>query len=205
MPVKILSGVLLLSLTALSPSMRAGKETLVDLARRLAPKPILIERMRELVPSPFEPMVASADLIVHATVRPTRTYLSADQYELFTDYAVTPLRVVYQRSLEPSRTPGSVAAIVVTVWGGRTTVEGVEVTLRDKNAPSFDENPGVLLFLREDGGERYRLVSEMTGALGVAAGRVHFLNEEHAYDDRFRELKGESLDQLDDRVRRLKQ
>jgi hypothetical protein len=205
MRTNITKRVLLTCLLFWSPNLLAAKESLVDLARRLAPKPIVIERQRELIPSPFEPMVSSADLIVHATVRPIRTYLSEDQVELFTDYVVTPLRIMYERSLRPSKTPGAVAPIALTVWGGRTMLEGVEVELRDKDAPRLDDNSEVVLYLREDTGGSFRLVSEVTGALGVTAGKVNFLNREQAYDDRFREIKGLSVEQLDAEVRRLKQ
>jgi hypothetical protein len=182
----------------------AAKETLVELARRLAPMPILIERQRELVSSPFEPLVAEADLIVHATVTPIRTYLSADQREVFTDYAVSPIRMLFKRNVDASATPGVVASIVMTAWGGRMTVEGVEVVLRDRNAPQLGDRVEAALFLKEDAPGRYRLVSDVTGALGVTAGRIRFLNADEAYDERFKSIRDSTIDQVQREVERLK-
>lgn len=199
----IASGVLSTCLLGLSPNLLAAKESLVELARRLAPMPILVERQRELVPSPFDPLVSSADLIVHANIRFVRTYLSDDQSELFTDYAVTSRRVLYQRSLPQSRTL-TVAPILLTVWGGRTMLEGVDVELRDKDAPRLGDNSEVVLFLREEGGGSYRLVSDVTGALGITAGTIDFRNSDQAYDERFRKMRGATVEQLDEEVRRLK-
>jgi len=205
MSIKKLVYVVGASCLILSPRVAEAKETLVELAKRLAPQPVLIEKQRELVPSAFEPMVSDADLIVHATVKPIRTYLSDDKFELFTDYAVTPLRTLYQRNVRSARVPGAAAPIVLTVWGGRTQIEGVEVELRDKDAPRLEDDSEVVLYLREQPNGFYRLVSDVTGALGVKAGKVTLLNNEHAYDTGFQGLSGLTIDQLDSEVgRRLK-
>lgn len=201
---RTLAGLVLAAVVS-SPGILAAKETLIELAKRLAPTPIFIEKQRELIPSSLESTVAGADLIVHGTVTRANTYLSTDQYELFTDYVITPIRFIFQRSVMPTQRPGLPEPIVVTLWGGRTTLEGVDVTLQDKDAPRLETGAEVVLCLRADPSGRYRLVSDITGAIGVIANRLVFLNNEHAYDDAFLELKGASVDQLDRRVQRLKQ
>jgi hypothetical protein len=190
-----------LALASTSAVLEA-KETLDQLATRLA-KPIFIERQRELTPAPFQPTVVDADLIVHATVKPIRTYISDDRFELFTEFAVTPLRVLYQRTTPSSNVPAPATPIVFTVWGGRTLVAGVEVELRDKDAARLEDGSEVVLYLRQDG-RSYRLVSEVAGILGVKGGRVDFLNSDYAYDSDFRRLRGASIDRLQDEVRLLK-
>ena len=76
------------------------------------------------------------------------------------------------------------------------TIEGVEVVLRDRNAPELNGRMEAALFLKADGPGRYRLVSDLTGALGVTAGRIQFLNAAEAYDERFKLIQGSTLDQV---------
>lgn len=184
-----------------------ASETLVELARRTRPNPVLIERMRELVPAQFEPMVSKADLIVYGTVKRLNTYLSEDQRQLFTDYVVTPVRVMFQKTAPRANTPGTAQPIVFTVWGGRTSIEGVEVILRDKNAPSFDTASQFVLYLIENETRRgtFRLAEDVTGVVGVAGGRIQLLSKDDAYGSTFRRLEGSTVDQLDVEIRRLKQ
>lgn len=185
----------------------AGKETLVELARRSAPAPVLIERMREIVPASFGPMVSRADLIVRGTVKPMRTYLSGDLYGLLTDYLVTPSRTLYQRSVNTSARPGTTEPIMFTTWGGRTALEGVEVVLRDRDAAELEPGAEVILYLVEESRTRgrYRLASELTGAMGVVGGRIQLLGKPAAYDERFRRFSGVTVEEVEREVRLLKQ
>src|SRR4051812_14240016 len=82
---------LLVLTCALSAMMiaHADQLTLPQMARLNAPKPVYVQRSRELMPVALDDIVATADLIVHGTVAPTSTYLSDDQKDMYTDYEVT--------------------------------------------------------------------------------------------------------------------
>jgi hypothetical protein len=199
---------ILLGMAAITRSVvwTAGP-TLVELARRTSPNPVLIERMRELVPVPIELIISRADLIVHGTVTPLRTYLSDDQREVFTEYQVTPARTLFQRSVPQARAPGAAAPVVLTIWGGRTVLEGVEVVLKDRDAPVFEAASEYVLFMTENEARpgAFRLVTDVAGVLGVVDGRVQMLSKDNAYGPSLRALQGLTVDQLDVEVRQRTQ
>ena len=84
------------------------------------------------------------------------------------------------------------------------SIEGVDVVLRDLNAPELGDRVEAALFLKENGPGRYRLVSDVTAALGVTAGRIRFLNADEAYDERFKSIRGSTIDQVQREMDRLK-
>jgi hypothetical protein len=183
--------------------------TLPEIARLRAPGPVFSERINESVPSRFEPLVADADLIVHGTVKPIRTVLSKDQQSLFTEYLVSPIRVIFQKTPQSGRVPGLPAPIIVTRWGGSTVIEGVHVTVRDREAPSLDETPEFVLYLAADDATKgmYHFVNQLIGAMGVLNGRVQLVAKDdlHANDDGFKQIRaGVTVDELESMVRDIK-
>ena len=180
----------------------AARLTLPELASRSAPKPVHIQRMRELKLEPFEDIVARAELILHARVNPITTYLSDDQYDLYTDYLVSPLRVLFQKRLIVSPTPGLVQPIVITRWGGDMVINSVQVKLTDRDAPRFDpENEVIVCLIRDAGKDKYRLVSEISGSFRLTNGVV----EPFVSFTSYQRFKGMTIESLEAEVRRMKQ
>jgi hypothetical protein len=178
-----------------------ASETLPQLARRSAPKPVLIERMRELLPEPFEQVVAGADLIVHGTAMPVRTYLSEDENSLFTDYLISPLRVMFQKSPTVSAIPGVAKPIIVKRWGGKTVINGVDVSETDRDAPAFDAGIELVLCLALDVKDgTYHMVSDVSGTFAVKNGTIVPL----VNDAKFDRFKGTTIEQLAAEVQLLR-
>lgn len=150
----------------------ADQLTIPQVVKLRAPEPVLLTRIRELVPVTFEETIENADLVVHGTVAPMRTYLSDDQKELYTDYAITPLRVVFQRHVVGSQVPGVAQPIVVKRWGGRMVIDGVQVTVEDMNLASFENGAELVLILRSSEDGKYRIAKEIAGVLGVRGGLI---------------------------------
>jgi hypothetical protein len=89
------------------------RQTLQESAIRAVPNPVLLSRHVEMVTPSLRKMAQAADLIVRGTVGPGRTYLSADQKNLYTDYLVTPRRVLAPRASEASSAPAAAAPMIV--------------------------------------------------------------------------------------------
>jgi hypothetical protein len=194
---------LLVLTCALSAMMiaHADQLTLPQMARLNAPKPVYVQRSRELVPVALDDIVATADLIVHGTVAPISTYLSDDQKEMYTDYQVTPLRVILQRGVATSPVPGVSQPVIVKRWGGHSVIDGVDVSLEDTDLRPFEKGVELILILAAHKDGKYRISGDVAGVLGVSAGRIatsisHVLRAER--------YAGITVAQLESEVRRLR-
>jgi hypothetical protein len=179
-------------------------ETLLDLARRVAPNPIRKGANRELVPDSYENMLARTDIVVIGSAKRLRTYLSENQRELYTDYEISPVRILFQAFSPSSARPGVIEPIVLTVWGGHTTIEGVEVVIEDADAPVLEGQSSLLLHLSRESNGKYKLANDVTGASSVVNGRVGLLGKPGAYDDAFRSLQGQQLVAVEDLIAKLR-
>src|SRR4029079_18578260 len=93
---------LLVFLTTAAISAQQNGPTLRELARRGAPAPLLKTLQRELIPYPLEEIIPKADLVIHGRVTAAQSYLSSDERSVYTDYVMTPIRLLY----EPPRASG---------------------------------------------------------------------------------------------------
>src|SRR3990170_5523500 len=115
---------LLLAASAVFPVEAAQRPTIPQTIERSKPGvPTWGSRIRELAPRPFEEAVATSDLIVVGSLRKLRTYLSADETELYTDFEVVPTSTIAGRTLPLSGKPGA-QTIVLRQWGGRMVIDG---------------------------------------------------------------------------------
>jgi hypothetical protein len=181
----------------------AAQLTLPDLAKLRGPKPVSRSRTRELVPPPFEEIVAKADLIVHGRAVATKTYLSDDQMHLYTDYLITPVRVLLQRTVMSTPVPGATPPpIIVRQFGGEMMIDGVTVSDQDDEQPPLQSGAEVLLILvynKADG--KYRLPEDIAGAFSVNGSQIAPLMRPPVKYERF---SGMSLLQLTSEVSRLR-
>jgi hypothetical protein len=185
-------------------AISGANETLVELARRNAPDPVIIERTYEIVPTPFERIAQGASLIVHGTIMPIRTYFSDDQMSIYTDYLVTPLRVIFESSVsQGTATPGVPQPIVMTRWGGTMTIEGVQVILNDRHAQPLESTPELVLALVKTQNGKYQLVSDLTGTFGVRNGSIELLGFDTQFDIHAR-FMGMGIGQFESEMKRLK-
>jgi hypothetical protein len=140
--------------------------TLRELARLNTPQPVHAERTRDAVIVPLADVVKSADLIVYGTVTASATYLSAGEHELYTDYTLSPIRV-----LADAR-PRTIQTLIVKRWGGHIVLDGVDVYVEDRNLRPFVDGETLILFLQQGEESKYRIVGEVSGAVSVSDGRV---------------------------------
>ena len=76
------------------------------------------------MPPTVENLLSATDVIVRGTLGESRSYLSDDQTEVYTDYDIQNPQILYRAhpgvlsESEPSR-------ITVTLWGGTVTINGL--------------------------------------------------------------------------------
>jgi hypothetical protein len=184
------------------------RPTLPELARRFAPKPVYQSRTHDLVLESLESVLPRADVIVHGSVETMTTYLSADNRDLYTDYRIRPLRLIREPPPIPAATkPGPTAMpvpIVVTRWGGRMTIEGVQVTQEDADVSAFQIGQQVVLLLAFNKEEqKYRLTSPASGAFAVTESGLKPLIRHVAEDEVFARVRGMTVEQFESEVQRL--
>ena len=183
------------------------RQTLPELVRRFAPQPVYQSRTHDFVLEALEQVLPRAELVVHGIVERVTTYLSADQKDLYTDYSIRPLRVIRQPATPALTRPGSAPAprpIVVTRWGGQTTIEGVQVIQEDADVRAFEAGEEVVLLLacnNTDG--KYILPSPASGAFSVGELGLKPLVKHGADDSVFDGVRGMTVAQFESEVHRL--
>jgi hypothetical protein len=196
---RITAALLVISLLTVS----AQDETLIDIARRSAPNPVFQSRSAELVMISVESVIPDADRIVQGTVESSKTYLSADKKNLYTDYVVRPLRVMKPVQSTPATSrPGTnqILSIVVTRWGGEMLLEGVRVIQEDHDTPQFKVGEELILLLSQRGADKFGLAAPVSSAFTVSRGQVQplTLGGHPVYDT----VRGLSVAQFEALVRR---
>jgi hypothetical protein len=184
---------LLIALVATATiSAQQNEPTLRDLARRWAPAPLLETRQRELVPYPLEEIIPKADLVIHGRVKAAQSSLSGDERAVYTDYVITVIRVLYEPPSQP-RQPRGPRTVTVTRWGGQITLEGVSVTLEDRDLAQFQIGDELFLVLAADTSNgKYQLIGQVSGAFRVRSERIEPLVSSPTYE----RLSGVSIDEL---------
>jgi hypothetical protein len=178
-------------------------QTVRETARLSAPGPVTILTGCECPDITLDALVSGADIVVQGTVEPLKTYTSSNERDLLTDYLITPTRMLLQRIAQTSPAPGRALSIVLTRWGGTTTLEGVQVTAVNRDVPPLTGGREYVLFLRLDK-ERsgtFRDVASWAGTWGVTGGIVQLL-EPGIYGETFARVRGIAVDQLETELRR---
>lgn len=165
--------VILIAAIVMASPTYAQRPTLPEVAAKSTTnKGMAMPRIREIAPVSLEQLVAEADLIVRGRVTQTKSHLSEDQYDIYTDYEILPYEILASTGTEPGRQMPGPAALVVTRYGGRMILHGVPIEVRDTNLPPFEAGAELVLFLkRKIPGTGYTVVREM-GAFAVESGHV---------------------------------
>jgi hypothetical protein len=186
---------------SVSAQERNYRLPLPELAKRTAPNPVYQSRQRELLPQDIDEMIPKADLIAVGTVRPIRTYLSADQKDLYTDYELTPSRVLAASRAVQSGRPGPALPIILTRWGGHAVIDGVDVTVEDTDLRNFAPGIRVMLFLKFDAKTgKYELPDDVSGAFLVTNDSLEPLVNHPRYE----RIRGKTVDAFAGDVAKLR-
>ena len=202
MTLRVLFAIIVIVGAVIAATAQTGRLTIPELVRRQAPDPLLQSRITELMPKSLAELAAASDLVIRAKVVSARPYLSKDQRDLYTDYTLVPSQVFLQSDVHVARVPGTVPSIVVTKWGGQTTIDGVQVTAEDSSVRALIQGEELLICLVYD---RDSSKYEIVGGTGVFAVRANGTVEplvRHPHTDG---LTGLTAEQVGSELRRLRQ
>jgi hypothetical protein len=204
---QIASALVIGSITILG-AQEDPRQTLPELARRVAPNPVYQSRTRDFILEPVDNILPRTDLIVYGTVERATSYLSSDKRDLYTDYVVRLLRVIPQSVRSARTTPGQTTAaprsVVVTRWGGQLDINGVQVTQEDANLQAFRPGEELVLLLTRDQTEgKYHLASPVSGTFVVHSSVLTPLAKNIAEHHVFDRVRGLTVAQLATEIGRL--
>ena len=94
--------------------------------------------------------LSTAPLVVRGTLVNPRSFLSADQHHIYTEYDLIPNHVVVERHKTRSRVVPGPAPLRVTLDGGTIMLGGKTITVRDLSTKAITSGAEVLLFLVPD-------------------------------------------------------
>lgn len=117
----------------------------------------------------LQELAAKADLVVVGQLVRPRGYLSPEGYDIYTDYELIPSRVLIDRALAARSARPAATAMIVTVPGGQTSVNGSLVTVEDVRRVKWSDSADLLLFLSRDPKKKgaYELLGGPAGAFEV--------------------------------------
>jgi hypothetical protein len=140
---------------------------------------------------PFSDLLHQTDLLVSGTVGESRSYLSDDERDVYTDRTLEPVRVYYRRPVAAPTAllarPGVVPErpIAITELGGTIVVGGTTFTQDERTKAPL--TPGMSgLFLLKQKGPRYWLVTSTLGAFAIENDRLRPLIRREDFAREFR-------------------
>ena len=99
-------------------------------------------------PKSVDELAEASDLILLGRLSRIQSYLGPNEDRILTDYRLQAQQVVAGNLPRiTSKIPGNVPPLILTVYGGELTIEGVLVRATDPNRADIDEGKLYLLFL----------------------------------------------------------
>jgi len=133
-------------------SSPVGAQTLVERAREHARRypgvPFdLPAAPAEFWPTTIEALTKKSEVVLVARLNRMNSYLNLDR--VLTDYSIREERVIAgSLPARMAQTPGAVVvALILTVWGGEVTVDGLRISGSDSNREPIKHGGQYLLFL----------------------------------------------------------
>src|SRR5437763_1072447 len=116
-------------------------------------------------------ILADADTLLIGTVGQSRSRLSSDELDIFTDYEIQNPVVLYQRNIASTPTPQLARPIVVTLEGGAVVIGGLTYTETALALPQLAEGMRCV-FLLKHVGDTYRVAGRFYGIFSISDGRL---------------------------------
>jgi hypothetical protein len=131
------------------------------------------------LPSGYVPTVdqvlGGADVIAKGVVGSPHTYLSEDEREIFTDYALLNPAIVYQSAAVAADIP-VLPKVTITLLGGTYKQNGLTFTSSHATLPALE--PGIKgLFILRRVGKQYRIAGPYVGAFRIVDRRIFPLSK----------------------------
>lgn len=132
-------------------------------------------------------ILGDADTVVRGIVGESRSYLSDDQRDVYTDYSILNPIFLYQAEMVTSTRPGVMPTVTVTLLGGTIKFNGLTYTSQVMALPPLE--PGTeCLFLLKRIGDKYRIAGTFYGAFRVAASKLVPLTRKEGFASEYHEM-----------------
>jgi hypothetical protein len=132
-------------------------------------------------------LVHRSDVVVIGTIGEPHSYISEDQYEVFTDYPIRNPRYLYESKSRGGARPGTVPDISVTLRGGTVLVNGRKYTQKE-DALALLQSGSMGLFLLRHVADKFTPAGVYYGAFAVSNGRVMPLVPRNDFAPEFRNI-----------------
>jgi hypothetical protein len=112
-------------------------------------------------------LLGDTDAIVRGHVsQPSASYVSEDQMEVYTDYAIDDSVSLYRADVTRSPKPGMMPIATVTLLGGRITINGLHYISDHMTQRALEPGTECLLLLKRVG-DRYFIARKYDGAFRI--------------------------------------
>jgi hypothetical protein len=158
----------LLSMEFTSICTASPAQTIPERVRANPTVPMTTGVLVDIRPLSIEQLTAGAELVVKGTLTRPKSYLTADENYILTDYLVIPERIIAGRVPASQTTAVPATPMILSVQGGELSVEGVPV--RGVNYALVEElqtGREYLLFLRPFGSREGQYQLYMGGAFAI--------------------------------------
>jgi len=190
--VALISGLSAMGFTSICTPSPA--QTIPERVRANPTPPLITGVLVDIRPLSIEQLTTGSELVVKGRLTRPKSYLTADENYVLTDYLLVPERVIVGRVPAGQATPGPATPLILTVQGGELSVEGMPV--RGVNSALEDIRPGgeYLLFLRSFGSREGQYQLYMGGAFEI--GRTGIRPLLKGYGQVFTDMAGTQLSEL---------
>jgi hypothetical protein len=96
-------------------------------------------------------LLKNTDLVLRGTVGESKSYLSDDKLNVYTDYTILDPIILYESHLTAVHTLGAMPHIVVTRLGGTIVINGVNFTQTEPALPPLATGIKALFLLQREG------------------------------------------------------
>lgn len=165
--------VAVVSLLAASANGLAQDPTLAERVEANGGKPVRVTVSRDVAPTPIAALASSSDLVVVGRLLRRQSYLSPNKTQIFTDYEFVPGEVLLARQKDQRTAPGPAAPLILTVFGGQITLNGVQVTMVDEKMKPVRSGAEFLVFAKRAAttGNRFEPTNGSAGIYEVGDNR----------------------------------
>lgn len=146
-------------------------------------------------PPTIDSILADADAIVRGVVSTGRSYLSADQKDVLTDYEFVNPVFLYSTHWPTAPDPRPLPVETVTLLGGSVTIGALTFTSTHEALPALELGQECLLLLKKTGDHRYRVAGTYYGAFEIRGGQILVLTKKFGFASEYQDQPVDDVSQ----------
>lgn len=131
-------------------------------------------------PPAVDLVLRETDVVIRGILGSSRSYLSADEMRVYTDYTLSFPAVLFDRRPEPSRNSQPLTSATVTFLGGEVNVNGLTFSSVHQALPLPEPGTECVLFLTQEDGQLV-VAGQYYGAFAVTGDQLMPLSAKRDY------------------------